>query len=552
MTSFKIAYYDISAAKAAMRFLQNGGSAVDAVEMAIKVLEDKEITNAGYGSNLGIEGHVECDATMVDHFGRSGAVGAISRMLQSGLQDSHADDNLEVANPIHVARLVLDQATRPLSLRRVPPNLLVGQGATDFAFECRVPLLPHDALISQAAKERYNRWKQDLARANNRGETDTESEFSEDEYGSRHSPVRANSTKHRLSGLRNEAQPYSPLLTPLSSPHNRHGDGSASPSTSSPASCSDSGTGQATSRQFIDLHPPLLPQPPFQSRGQIETYAKTPGPDDGQSWGTLLASESEDERSNRSSFIDDQPHFSLSPVVQPLSHATNVKEHQSTASDVSSNIFPVPYRGWKAQAPPLHEDNVTDTVGAIAIDCLGNMAAGSSSGGIGMKHKGRTGPAALVGVGTALLPIVRDDKTNTCVATVMSGTGEHMATTVAANTCANRLYFNVMKGKHGTNIDTDEEGAIRSFVLEDFMSISVESTIYSEADTMNRSSLCTEQSLYGSYWGHGGQEVCRRLVSSFRTQYGILRWCYSSFTRRVTDSFRHSPPCMRTRVNHCA
>jgi hypothetical protein len=56
--------------------LKAGGSAVDAVEAAIRVLEDKEITNAGYGSNLTLEGIVECDATVVDHFGRSGACGA--------------------------------------------------------------------------------------------------------------------------------------------------------------------------------------------------------------------------------------------------------------------------------------------------------------------------------------------------------------------------------------------------------------------------------------------------------------------------------------------
>jgi taspase, threonine aspartase, 1 len=60
----------------AMSILKNGDSAVAAVEAAIRVLEDKEITNAGYGSNLTIEGVVECDATIVDHLGRSGACGA--------------------------------------------------------------------------------------------------------------------------------------------------------------------------------------------------------------------------------------------------------------------------------------------------------------------------------------------------------------------------------------------------------------------------------------------------------------------------------------------
>ena len=60
-----------------MTFLKNGGDAVDAVEMAIRVLEDKDITNAGFGSNLTIHGMVECDATIIDHYGRSGAVGAV-------------------------------------------------------------------------------------------------------------------------------------------------------------------------------------------------------------------------------------------------------------------------------------------------------------------------------------------------------------------------------------------------------------------------------------------------------------------------------------------
>lgn len=75
-----------------MTLLSEGGGAVDAVEMAIRVLEESEITNAGYGSNLSLDGNVECDATIVDHYGRSGAVGAVGRELST----RHFNDILTV------------------------------------------------------------------------------------------------------------------------------------------------------------------------------------------------------------------------------------------------------------------------------------------------------------------------------------------------------------------------------------------------------------------------------------------------------------------------
>jgi taspase (threonine aspartase 1) len=115
------------------------------------------------------------------------------------------------------------------------------------------------------------------------------------------------------------------------------------------------------------------------------------------------------------------------------------------------------------------EDIVTDTVGAIAIDVYGNIACAASSGGIGMKHRGRIGPAALVGIGAAVIPIDPDDSEHVTVATVTSGTGEHMATTNAASVCSNRVYQGVQKTPSGGLEQCTEDEAMKRFIEKDFM-----------------------------------------------------------------------------------
>ncbi|KAF7854611.1 hypothetical protein EAF04_010419 [Stromatinia cepivora] len=449
------------AARAAMRILKAGGSAVDAVEVAIKVLEDKEITNAGYGSNLSIEGIVECDATVVDHLGRSGACGATA----------------QIKNPVSLARLILEASSRPLSLRRVPPNLLVGQGATDFAWEHGIPIVPHDMMCSKNARERYIRWREDLRRAEGGGRmtpsSTNSSQAADDEAAAREYEERVRAKQRRdhtnaiMTGTWNEGQPDSPSTS--------------SPGRACPQECGP--------------HTPRPGTPP--GRGYFQM--NTPGRGASRSpVGTTPA-----KRARLAALSDGSPgrvHSLLSPSVTTSgissepnvsmnATATTIKRPSSTDGHLSptdqekviemhsapldlvqEGTIESPHESTPEPTPQKADvDLITDTVGAIAIDMYGRIAAASSSGGIGMKHRGRVGPAALVGIGTAVVPCDERDEDQVSVAAVTSGTGEHMATTMASQKCADRLYHNTRRARGGQDMEANEDEAMESFVQADFM-----------------------------------------------------------------------------------
>ncbi|KAH6788288.1 N-terminal nucleophile aminohydrolases superfamily protein [Perilla frutescens var. frutescens] len=101
---------------AAASILRKGsGGCINAVEAAIQVLEDDPCTNAGRGSNLTEDGHVECDASVMDgHSGAFGAVGAVPG----------------VRNAIQIAVLLAkEQILGSSLLGRISPMFLVGEGA---------------------------------------------------------------------------------------------------------------------------------------------------------------------------------------------------------------------------------------------------------------------------------------------------------------------------------------------------------------------------------------------------------------------------------------
>ncbi|KAI8975673.1 threonine aspartase 1-like protein [Mycotypha africana] len=126
----------------AMRILKDKeGTSSLAVAEAIRQLEDHPVTNAGYGSNLSLEGKVECDASLMS--GTNGTFGAVGAVRG-------------VKNPILSAyQMVLEADQGLLSLGRIPPMFLAGEGAKEWSKSRNLPIVEEDDLIEPQAFETY-------------------------------------------------------------------------------------------------------------------------------------------------------------------------------------------------------------------------------------------------------------------------------------------------------------------------------------------------------------------------------------------------------------
>lgn len=90
----------------AIEILNSCGTSLDAATIATAILEDSELTNAGYGSNLTFTGDVECDASVMNGSDRNfGAVGAVSG----------------VKNPVCLAKKICCNQNEKMKLGRIPP-----------------------------------------------------------------------------------------------------------------------------------------------------------------------------------------------------------------------------------------------------------------------------------------------------------------------------------------------------------------------------------------------------------------------------------------------
>src|SRR6202045_268605 len=124
-----------NALAAGWRVLEPGGSALDAVEEAVVIMEDDETFDAGRGSFLNRDGNVQLDALIMDGATlRAGGVGCVERLR----------------NPVRAARKILSES---------PHVYFVGEGAERFAAEHGVALCRNEDLIIPREVERLRAYQ---------------------------------------------------------------------------------------------------------------------------------------------------------------------------------------------------------------------------------------------------------------------------------------------------------------------------------------------------------------------------------------------------------
>ena len=126
-----------NALAAGYNLLQDGGTAIEAVEAAITAMEDDDTFDAGRGSFLTSDGRVQLDALLMEgHTLRAGGVACVERLR----------------NPIQAARLVLEKS---------PHVYFVGPGAEAFAADNGMALCDNTDLVIPREAERLRAAIQD-------------------------------------------------------------------------------------------------------------------------------------------------------------------------------------------------------------------------------------------------------------------------------------------------------------------------------------------------------------------------------------------------------
>ena len=129
-----------NACKLGKRLLKRNYVCTDIVEKVCSFLEDSDLTNAGYGSNICQDGSIECEAGIMESkTKRFAAVVCVKNLM----------------NPVQLAKMLLNNQSEEHELGLCPPMILAGKGTKLKAIELGLKLVENKSLISKKAWEDF-------------------------------------------------------------------------------------------------------------------------------------------------------------------------------------------------------------------------------------------------------------------------------------------------------------------------------------------------------------------------------------------------------------
>ena len=128
--------------------LENGLDALEAVTIAVEMMENEPLFNAGIGSVLAADGSVTMDASIMN--GCDSAAGSVVNVTN-------------IRHPIRAAKKLLEKGW---------PVMLNSKGAEEFAIEQGVEKVSQDWLITELRKAQWQKWKDNNSRPGSTDEDD--------------------------------------------------------------------------------------------------------------------------------------------------------------------------------------------------------------------------------------------------------------------------------------------------------------------------------------------------------------------------------------------
>jgi isoaspartyl peptidase/L-asparaginase-like protein (Ntn-hydrolase superfamily) len=165
--------HGLPANEAALEIIENGGSALDAVEAGAKVPEaDPESSSVGFGGLPDEQGKVTLDACIMNHNGNCGSVA----FLQN------------IKHPISVARKVMEKTKHVM---------LVGEGARQFAVSQGFEEMD---LLTDKSRKKWEKWKKEQFKQTPHDTHDTISVLAQDSLGNLSGACTTSGWAYKLHG----------------------------------------------------------------------------------------------------------------------------------------------------------------------------------------------------------------------------------------------------------------------------------------------------------------------------------------------------------------